>query len=84
MKSVKACVSFVMLVVVGVGMANAMPLNSSARSVVPALGSNGCRRSALPAPSRALIVAGAGHWPHREDPSLVVPEIRSFLGELAG
>jgi pimeloyl-ACP methyl ester carboxylesterase len=38
----------------------------------------------LPAPSRALIVAGAGHWPHREDPSLVVPEIRSFLGELAG
>ncbi|HEY4997393.1 MAG TPA: alpha/beta hydrolase, partial [Solirubrobacteraceae bacterium] len=25
----------------------------------------------LPSPSRALIVAGAGHWPHREDPGLV-------------
>ena len=36
MKTVKACLSFVMLVVLCVGMANAMPLNSSARAVVPA------------------------------------------------
>lgn len=36
MKSVKACLTFVMLVVLGVGIANAMPLNSSARAVVPA------------------------------------------------
>ena len=36
MKSVKACLTLVMLVVLGVGMASAMPLNSSARSVVPA------------------------------------------------
>jgi hypothetical protein len=36
MKSVKACLTFVMVVVLGVGMANAMPLNSSARAVVPA------------------------------------------------
>ncbi len=38
----------------------------------------------LPAPSRALIVAGAGHWPHREDPGLVVPEILGFLADLSG
>jgi pimeloyl-ACP methyl ester carboxylesterase len=36
----------------------------------------------LPAPSRALIVEGIGHWPHREDPAAVVPEIVSFVGEL--
>jgi pimeloyl-ACP methyl ester carboxylesterase len=36
----------------------------------------------LPAPSRALIVEGAGHWPHREDAAAVVPEIVSFVGEL--
>jgi pimeloyl-ACP methyl ester carboxylesterase len=36
----------------------------------------------LPPPSRALIVEGAGHWPHREDPALVVPEILRFLAEL--
>jgi pimeloyl-ACP methyl ester carboxylesterase len=36
----------------------------------------------LPQPSRALIVDGAGHWPHREDAAAVVPEIVSFLGEL--
>jgi pimeloyl-ACP methyl ester carboxylesterase len=36
----------------------------------------------LPAPSRALIVEGAGHWPHREDAAAVVPEIVAFVGEL--
>jgi hypothetical protein len=36
MKSVKACVMCVMMVVLGVGVANAMPLNSSARAVIPA------------------------------------------------
>jgi pimeloyl-ACP methyl ester carboxylesterase len=37
----------------------------------------------LPPPSRALIVARAGHWPHLEDAGLVLPEIHSFLAELA-
>jgi len=36
MNSVKACLTCVMLAVLCVGMANAMPLNSSARAVVPA------------------------------------------------
>jgi len=36
MKTVKTCLSFVMLAVVFVGVASAMPLNSSARSVIPA------------------------------------------------
>ena len=36
----------------------------------------------LPPPSRALIVEGAGHWPHLEEPGIVVPEILSFLAEL--
>jgi hypothetical protein len=36
MKTVKACLTAVMLAVVWVGVANAMPLNSSARAVVPA------------------------------------------------
>ncbi len=36
MKTVKACLTLVMLAVLFVGMANAMPLNSSARAVVPA------------------------------------------------
>jgi pimeloyl-ACP methyl ester carboxylesterase len=36
----------------------------------------------LPAPSRALIVERAGHWPHLEDATDVVPEIVSFVGEL--
>jgi pimeloyl-ACP methyl ester carboxylesterase len=36
----------------------------------------------LPAPSRALIVEGAGHWPHREDADAVVPEIVAFVGAL--
>jgi pimeloyl-ACP methyl ester carboxylesterase len=34
------------------------------------------------APSRALIVEGAGHWPHREDEAVAVPEIVAFAGEL--
>jgi len=36
----------------------------------------------FPAPSRALIVEGAGHWPHREDEAAVVPEIVRFASEL--
>jgi pimeloyl-ACP methyl ester carboxylesterase len=36
----------------------------------------------FPAPSRALIVEGAGHWPHREDEATVLPEIVRFAGEL--
>ena len=36
----------------------------------------------FPAPSRALIVDGAGHWPHREDAALVLPEIVSFVESL--
>jgi hypothetical protein len=36
MKTVKACLSTVMLAVLFLGVANAMPLNSSARAVVPA------------------------------------------------
>lgn len=36
----------------------------------------------LKPPSRALIVEGAGHWPHREDSALVVPELLSYLSEL--
>jgi pimeloyl-ACP methyl ester carboxylesterase len=32
--------------------------------------------------SRALIVEGAGHWPHREHPAVALPEIVGFLGEL--
>jgi pimeloyl-ACP methyl ester carboxylesterase len=36
----------------------------------------------LPPPSRALIVPGAGHWPHREDAALVVPELLGFLKQL--
>lgn len=38
----------------------------------------------LAQPSRALIVAGAGHWPHRENAAVVVPELLGFLGELEG
>jgi pimeloyl-ACP methyl ester carboxylesterase len=34
------------------------------------------------APSRALIVDGAGHWPHREDAALVLPEIVGFVGSV--
>jgi pimeloyl-ACP methyl ester carboxylesterase len=36
----------------------------------------------FPAPSRALIVEGAGHWSHREQEQLVNAEIVRFLGEL--
>ncbi len=36
----------------------------------------------LPPPSRALIVPGAGHWPHREKPAFVIPEMLSFLASL--
>ena len=36
----------------------------------------------LPEPSRALIVDGAGHWPHREQPDAVLPVLLSFLAEL--
>ena len=36
----------------------------------------------LPEPSRALIVDRAGHWPHRENATVVVPEIVSFVGGL--
>jgi pimeloyl-ACP methyl ester carboxylesterase len=38
--------------------------------------------SLLPAPSRALIVAGAGHWPHRENTAAVMSEVLRFLAEL--
>jgi pimeloyl-ACP methyl ester carboxylesterase len=37
----------------------------------------------LAQPSRALIVAGAGHWPHRENPALVIPELVEFLRPFA-
>jgi pimeloyl-ACP methyl ester carboxylesterase len=36
----------------------------------------------FPAPSRAVIVDGAGHWPHREDAALVLPQIVSFAAAL--
>lgn len=36
----------------------------------------------LAKPSRALIVEGAGHWPHRENAALVVPALLEFLGEV--
>jgi pimeloyl-ACP methyl ester carboxylesterase len=36
----------------------------------------------LPEPSRALIVPGAGHWPHRENSALVLPQLLEFLGGL--
>jgi pimeloyl-ACP methyl ester carboxylesterase len=35
----------------------------------------------LPAPSRALLVAGAGHWPHRENEPAVTSELFKFLAE---
>ncbi len=34
------------------------------------------------APSKAVIVERAGHWPHREDAALVLPEIVSFAAAL--
>jgi pimeloyl-ACP methyl ester carboxylesterase len=36
----------------------------------------------LAQPSRALIVEGAGHWPHREDAALVMPALLEFLEEV--
>ncbi len=36
----------------------------------------------LPGPSRALIVEGTGHWPHREKAAVVIPEMLRFLSEL--
>jgi|SRR5580704_4572214 pimeloyl-ACP methyl ester carboxylesterase len=36
----------------------------------------------LPGPSRALVVEGSGHWPQREHPDIVTPEILAFLSEL--
>jgi pimeloyl-ACP methyl ester carboxylesterase len=36
----------------------------------------------LPPPSRALILEGAGHWPHREKAAVVIPELLSFLAEV--
>jgi pimeloyl-ACP methyl ester carboxylesterase len=43
------------------------------------------RRTAelLAQPSRALIVEGAGHWPHREQAALVIPELLEFLRPFA-
>jgi len=43
------------------------------------------RRTAelLEQPSRALIVEGAGHWPHREKAALVIPELVEFLRPFA-
>lgn len=38
----------------------------------------------LPQPSRALIVEGTGHWPHRERTDVVLPELLGFLGEVSG
>jgi pimeloyl-ACP methyl ester carboxylesterase len=37
----------------------------------------------LPAPSRAVIVDGAGHWPHRENEGAFVPELLGFLAQLS-
>jgi pimeloyl-ACP methyl ester carboxylesterase len=36
----------------------------------------------LPPPSRALIVPGAGHWPHRENAAVFIPELLGFLGQV--
>jgi pimeloyl-ACP methyl ester carboxylesterase len=36
----------------------------------------------LAQPSQALIVDGAGHWPHRERPDIVMPELLGFLQRL--
>jgi pimeloyl-ACP methyl ester carboxylesterase len=36
----------------------------------------------LAPPSRALIVEDAGHWPHRENADVVVPELLTFLADL--
>lgn len=35
----------------------------------------------LAPPSRALIVEGSGHWPHREHAAVVVPELLRFVAQ---
>ena len=37
---------------------------------------------AMPEPSRALVVEGTGHWPHREATEKVLPEVVAFAGEV--
>jgi len=37
----------------------------------------------MPAPSRALLVDGAGHWPHREQEALVMGEMQQFLAQIS-
>jgi pimeloyl-ACP methyl ester carboxylesterase len=36
----------------------------------------------LAPPSQALIPPGTGHWPHRENAAVVIPELLGFLGQL--
>jgi pimeloyl-ACP methyl ester carboxylesterase len=36
----------------------------------------------MPSGSRALVLEGAGHWPHREKESLVVGELQQFLAQI--
>jgi pimeloyl-ACP methyl ester carboxylesterase len=36
----------------------------------------------MPPPSRAVVVEGTGHWPHREAPDRVMPELLAFLAEV--
>jgi pimeloyl-ACP methyl ester carboxylesterase len=36
----------------------------------------------LPEPSKVLMVDGAGHWPHRENATAVIPEVLAFLPQL--
>lgn len=36
----------------------------------------------MPSPSRALVLDGAGHWPHRERESVVVSELQQFLAQI--
>jgi pimeloyl-ACP methyl ester carboxylesterase len=38
----------------------------------------------MPSPSRALVLDRAGHWPHREQASLVVGELQQFLAQIDG
>ncbi len=38
----------------------------------------------MPSPSRALVLDGAGHWPHRERAALVVAEMAEFLAGIDG
>ncbi|MGD1056859.1 MAG: alpha/beta hydrolase [Solirubrobacteraceae bacterium] len=36
----------------------------------------------MPSPSRALVLDGAGHWPHREKEAVVVGELQQFLAQI--